>query len=296
MRWTDLAKRATALMPVEARHGGKQLAMAAAADQLGLTRQSLRNIVAAYRFLDSIDDEHKDVRVALSALNYTAVEIYSRWANYDRRAAYAHARQAAEQGLSVRSVIAAEKAARQMVAEPSVSLSRRLLAVRFEHSGFHPTHFRDDIERQIERCQRVAPGKSTVTWDWELTKNELSNALGIYEVITRFPPPGSLHDPFLSEVAVLEIGERAVDEGYQRQARDLLARAMAATTLYPIVICAAEKLDSLQKIAERLPAPLGVVGSALSTGGYAPLIVRTPNIGGIIFTCVEHAHRDLFGL
>ncbi len=292
MHWIEAAKRALDMSSEKLVHGAKQTEMARVASRLGYTRQSLQSVIAAYRFLESMA-AYPEVQRALSSLPYSSVEVYCRWARHDLLAANAHAIKAASHGLSVKAVIRAERKARPSMPATPGSLARFLTLEGGRRGGFRDVVFSAAIEAHLTRLG-VAKGPAS-NWGFSQVSDPYSLALGIREVITFYPAEARTSSPdrrWTHHVALVEVGERALAEGYRKQARGLMARGVAATTRYPIVLVVAPDYASLRGIAGMLPKPFDeVVGSR----GPAPFVTQADCIGGVMFTSTDTLWDDLYG-
>lgn len=291
MHWIEAAKKAKDLLPADLGYGEKQKTLAAVAEKVGLARQSLRNVLAAYDFLESVKADREAYR-NLASLPNTSVEVYARWFKYDPEAALEHAGRAVVDGLPVKTIIAAEKSARSAKAPPEIPLVGALVTYyrAHDHRG---VVFPEPIMRHLDALA-VEMGPASA-WSWDRVTDPFSLALGIREAMTFYPEHGpdwrhSKGAKWRHVVGVLEVGERALREGYRKLSKDLMARAIAGTVVYPVVLVIAPNEDALTEITGALPPPFSKQGGATRPSFFVP----APCIGGILFTSADRAWQDLY--
>lgn len=291
MHWIEAAKKAKDLLPADLGYGEKQKALAAVAEKVGLARQSLRNVLAAYDFLESMKADREAYR-NLASLPNTSVEIYARWFRYDPEAALEHAARAVLDGLPVKAIIAAEKSAKSAKAPPELPLAGALVTY-YREDGHRVVAFKEPIMRHL-KALAVEMGPASA-WSWDRVADPLSLALGIREAMTFYPehPQDWRPSPrgkWRHVVGVLEVGERALREGYRKLSKDVMARAIAGTVVYPVVLVVAPNEEALTEMTGALPRPFNKQGGATRPTFFTP----APCIGGILFTSAERARQDLY--
>lgn len=294
--WTKIAATARKLIPSSIDHGRRQAVMTEIASGFGLTRQSLRNILAAEAFMQRIRSSGTDTVEYLSRLPYTAVEIYARWHEYDPEASLNHARRAAFDGLSVKMTIAAEKMAREHHRQSPPSLGRQLERWAFDR-GRSLDNIRGDVLFHLSDLGGLSELKG---WSVAPTRDEYSKSLGVSEVIAQdgYWPSGELegNDPGAPfdilpprGIGIVPLGERSVAEGYRKQSRAVMAKAIAGSLRFGLVIVVAPSCTALRELTAVLPPPLGHD----ATGARPPLITLRRGLGALLFTQLETLGKDL---
>jgi hypothetical protein len=290
MIWMELAAKAKAMLPSRPSYGTKQKSMADAASSLGLTRQSLRNIIAAHDFILGLQQSDEAAYQALSETPYSAVEIYSRWAAYDRKAALAHAIWARKRGASVKSVIADEKAARSRARAAGASAGHSLEKLT------NPSGALFRLRRDVSSLLANA-GAADLSSNWASrdSAEPLAHAMMVRHVLTpltgeEWDKARRAGDMLLPGIGLLELGERSLAESYRKDAKDFLAKAIAATTIYALVLVVAPNENALMELIAALPHPYG---QRHSHDSRAQLIAVRSCLGSVMFTSWTTIERDL---
>jgi hypothetical protein len=286
----ELAAKAKAMLPPQPSYGRKQKSMAEAASSLGLTRQSLRNIIAAHDFLLGIQQSDDAAYKALSETPYSAVEIYSRWAAYDRKAALAHAIWARKRGASVKSVIADEKAARRRARATGTSAGNNLDKLTNPAGALF--RLRHDVSGLLANA-----GAADLASNWASrdSAEPFAHAMMVRNVLT--PLTGEdwdkarrAGDMLMPGIGLLELGERSLAESYRKDAKDFLAKAIAAATMYALILVVAPDENALMELIAALPQPFG---QPHSLDSKARLIAVRSCLGSVMFTSWPTIERDL---
>lgn len=291
MNWIEVAAKARSMLPERPAYGEKQSAMADAAKRLGMTRQSLRNILAAHDFLRTIEKTDPSAFEALRDTPYSAVEIYSRWSTYDRDTALRHAVWAKQKGASVKSIIADEKAARARAnTTPTASPLLRL------------------ISQNGALARLAAPGRELFSqlgldaegaqWTIRTPSDAFSAAMGVRTALTFLSTSDwdraagqEVTDSILPGIGLIELQKRTLAETYRKVSKDVLARAVAASTRYAMVMVVAPDSSALEQILPMLPRQY----DRRVTNGPAPMLRAAPCIGAVAFSSWETIDADISG-
>jgi len=269
--WTKQARAAEAALEGTGESRSREAAVAEVAARLGTTRLTLAKALQGLAIVDAVARRSSGTADLLSRLPLTLVDAYGRWVRRDRGGADAALTQAAAGKLSVRSFVAAERAARNLATEPGapnadgrlssfdqvLAERRRILEMtrqdifalplltRIEEGargfGLPPVPLRlldfdaaRDGPESVLRLARVGyfePGRHR---DKMARRSLFPAADSILELATRLDRAERARAAI---VAVIELTDYDLLDRYRTAARPLLFRAVAASLLYPVVIC-----------------------------------------------------------
>lgn len=289
--WISAGKRASSLLSSDMQHGERQKRTSEVAELLGIQRQTLRNLLAAYNFLIVVQNVDEVAYTALSRLPSAAVEVYSRWFARDHASALNHAKSAAHLGLSVREIMAAEKSARgpsyqQLSGARSFLNERRNLGQTYLTERNDIAEHWDAIGIEVPKVRDLRVAQC---------EDPIGRAFGVGELLTASNVTGlskvkiGPNVPWPHLVGIVEVGKRALAEGYRKEAKSSLTRAAAASLLYPLVLVLLPDADSMIAFNDGLPTldhfsispAKSKMQSAIELSGQ--LYVFAPQSGGVIF-------------
>ena len=264
--WISIAKHASALLSSPAAYGDRLKQRESVATELGVSRQTLRNYMAAYDFGLAIEKADANAAAQLWAMPATAVEIYARWAARDRDAALLHLKSVGH-SLSVAEIIKAEQEQRDRQSEPRQSLKETIATVL---DGWQPPtrQVRREIAAVLER--RQLPELVPSSLRWRVPERDFDRAMGVREV-------GQLHredldrntlaqerlrnylavrggGDILDLIATIQVGRSENADFYRGEAKPQLARAIAVGEIYPLVILLLPDTPALLEFESQLPA------------------------------------------
>lgn len=217
--WVDIAARGLERLATAAEHGSTMARRARVAEELGVSRQTLRNYIDCLRFVLDVDAVRPEAGIALRRFAATIVAVYSRWFRYDPDGALDHA--IAAQGLPATRIIAAEKAARRRLVPNEPSLLDRAMQGATGQAGPILAH-----AFALGRATGIVPRLEELS----IVENgdPLSAAMGAPRVLSG-GDGGTI-------VPVIELDRGSVGDGHRRSARATLARAALAAARHPLVI------------------------------------------------------------
>lgn len=282
--WVDKARRARDLLAEPVEHGQKLAARDRIARSLSLSRGTLDNYLAALDALERFGEIDPDLAAMVSRHSAAAVAALGRWVAYDLDGVRAFLR--SEPKASLRRTLAAEKAARlahgRVPPSPfSVfvhSLARHMpddyhlldrgsgppIASAFARVGLwpHPPVFGIDWEGPVEPYAAYF-GVSFV--------GRLHPELDPHGRHRPDPVPARQSERGFIIAGVIEVSHHELDEMYRRLARSVFAQAVAATTLYPLVIVFFPDAGARQAMAGNFPElPARLLPDAPVRSGQVP--------------------------
>lgn len=176
--WIEVAAKGMQRLESAYSHGNVMAARANAAQELGVSRQTLRNHIDCFRFVSEIEQRRPEAALALRSFSATVVAVYSRWYKYDPEGALDHA--IAARGLPAPTILAAEKAARKVLVPSTLSPMESVLLSASGSTAIRPSWpFGDSAPSSLDDLRL------------EENRDPLSLAMGVGKVLA-FHGEGSL--------------------------------------------------------------------------------------------------------
>jgi hypothetical protein len=268
MRWMDIAKRGKRDLSADAPHGTTLSRRSAVAQELGVTRQTLRNYIEALEFVQGMEATAPEAAAALARMNPTSIGVYARWVRRDQKAALAHAVRAADLGLSTAKIIAAERAARQALAHPATLVEKALDEDRAR--DMKVVHPKGPLATGLLRTLGNMPRFDALVLD--VPSDDLAGAMGVTNVLRwdgPFDDPGRKSSRFRPErepwfeqrrpdgpyevIGLVPVERGRAGDGHRRNARTVFAKAVVATSIFPAVVVMLENEEALAEFKAMLP-------------------------------------------
>lgn len=244
-RWLEIARKGRKLMETSTEQVGFLSYRSDVASDLGVSKGTLHNYVAALKFIEDLRPVSPDTAAALETFPASAVAVYERWWRRDAAAVCSHIDQAVKEGWTSRKVIADEAKAREAVRP------RSLLEIALGH-GQHdsPRVTSPVIGEAFRRTGSAAP--DFIDLAAVDNPNELSQALGVTQLLidgtTESQPGPSL------EIAVFEVGVGDSGRAHIRDARGILARATVAATVHTMALLLLQDVLAVADFGKALAA------------------------------------------
>lgn len=244
-RWLEIARKGRKLMETSTEQVGFLSYRSDVASDLGVSKGTLHNYVAALKFIEDLRPVSPDTAAALETFPASAVAVYERWWRRDAAAVCSHIDQAVKEGWTSRKVIADEAKAREAVRP------RSLTEIALDH-GQHDGPFGTSplIDEAFRRTGGAAP--DFVDLAAVENPNELSQALGVTQLLidgtTELQPGPSL------EIAVFEVGVGDSGRAHIRDARGILARATMAATVHTMALLLLQDVLAVADFGKALAA------------------------------------------
>jgi hypothetical protein len=208
--WMDIARRAAAMIG-EPSQGEKEAVLSASCSELKVPAKSLRSYLAAWRFVESLQGK---VRLNAAVMPAAAIEIIVRWQRHDAAGAMRAVEMYAAEKYTVRSLRAAEAAARPR--RPGLG-GRRLELV-----------YRDEIESRLFSLQAVwPPSHSPLDFGDDKTA-VLPNPSGKADLVVPLRFWKERNRPGKS-CAIVIVGPYTLKDLYRSRAMDWCLRALGLT-------------------------------------------------------------------
>jgi hypothetical protein len=268
MRWMEIAEQGQRVLSAEVPHGTTLSRRSAVAQELGVTGQTLSNYIDALKFVQELEATAPKASAAMSRLNPTSIAVYARWVRRDRRTALAHAIRAADEGLSTAKIIAAERAARQALARPATLVENALDEDRAR--DMKVVHPKGPLATGLLRTLGSMPRFDALVLD--VPSDDLAVAMGVTNVLRwdgPFDDPGRMSSRFQPErepwfaqrrsagpyevIGLVPVERGRAGDGHRRNARTVFAKAVVATSLFPVVVVMLEDEEALAEFKAMLP-------------------------------------------
>lgn len=244
-RWLEIARKGRKLLETSTEQVGFLSYRSDVASDLGVSKGTLHNYVAALKFIEDLRPVSPDTAAALETFPASAVAVYERWWRRDAAAVCRHIDQAVKEGWTSRKVIADEAKAREAVRP------RSLTEIALDHRQ-HVGHFVTSplIDEAFSRSGAAAP--DFIDLAAVENPNELSRALGVTQLLidgtTELQPGPSL------EIAVFEVGVGDSGRAHIRDARGILARATVAATVHTMALLLLQDVLAVADFGKALAA------------------------------------------
>jgi len=209
--WMAIAEKAATMIGDPAQ-GEKETALDAASAELKVSPKSLRSYLVARGFVELLEES---ARVQAMAMPAAAVEVIARWQRHDPKGALCAIDMYARGQHTVRSLLAAEAAARP----PRSGLGGRRLELVY----------RDEIEGRLGELQPVWPRSSRPLYFSDDKTAALPNPSGKADLVRplRYRKEGPAVGK--SGCAIIIVGPYTAVELYKRRAADWCLRALGLT-------------------------------------------------------------------
>ena len=292
IRWLELARAGRKGLAQREQSEPRQLQLDAVARQLNLTKGTLSNYLEAEEALGKLIERDPGLEKQLRNMPASSVITLERWARHDWEgmAAFLHS----EDRPSYRRVLAGEQRARLAQGRGPRS---HLTALIETMSSWNP-------RQVVAAADRVAPALQAATasmglgavrfmdLDWTAAPGPYEAALGLTHLgrldldledrdqrdwfFHGQVPDHACQDGILV-AGVIEVGPQALAENYRKTARLLWTRAVASSTVVPVVVVLFPDADArTQSVASfpQVPQRLSALGSSARQGWFRPLDAR----------------------
>lgn len=247
--WREVALAARKALDQSLPHGQKSERLARIAEGLNVTRGTLDNYLSALACLARLESLDATLSERLVGQSATAIASMGRWADYDQEGLLKFLEEHPRPRL--RQVLDAEKQARHQKGRVAANPFDQALADL--RAGPPPNGNSGQRLRPHGYLEGVLssfglPSVTPLQLDWDGEVPAYANALGLSRIgrlldkrlsgqrygHTRFPAWSE--EPGIPVMGVIEVGARALEEHYRREARALWNRMVASATLVPLVI------------------------------------------------------------
>lgn len=310
--WYQIAEQAKRAIGTPA-YGDVMFKREQVAAQYKLSRQTLRNYLASYDFVQAVQKEDAEVAETLTRLPSLAVETYSRWWARDKRSARDHIGRAARDKLTVRQIISEEVKSRP------AEQDQTLLSGLMKDWIFNPQHYPQESGNVVDIFESVRLRPVPL---YRLTPGPPSHPLGralSCSAELRWAPASTreLHQYIMRAttqqenepgaqfalVGVIEVPSNSrLADGGRRSAPTVFARAVAATMAYPLVLvlCPTEadrrelmaniRVQGMLDLPDKLPRLVDARGEKDSD----PVAKQTRPLGRVLYSSCENFANQWF--
>lgn len=296
-RWLDSARKAKLMLPASIPHGQKLAVMDKVARSLSLSRGTLDNYLAALAVIESFRANDPELAQLLEQHSMLAVASLGRWAGFDEKGMrdFLNERPAA----STRQVIQAERLARQRTSTSETPFER--LQSKMPTGVMKKEHAVAPLLSPLLRLAIEKAGMLSVGWDeieWRGRSEPYATAFGVSQVgvmalgleISRLDEiKGIQHERVNGDfqiVGLIEAPIYSLEELYRREAKSLWAKAVAATSLYPVAVILFDSPSARSAVLGNLLSP-----PARLTTGSAFGRKRVENAPPAMVRAVTHTGR-----
>ena len=236
-RWVEIAAEGMNRLETAAEHGSTMARRAQVAEDLGVSRQSLRNYMDCLRFVHQVDAIRPEAGTALRGFAATVVAVYSRWYRYDPVGALDHA--IAAKGMPATRIIAAEKVARRSLVTVEPTLLERAMENAKGLAG-------KAISKALARSVEIDAPLRIEELQIVPNVDALSIAMGAAKALST--ADGRLTMP------VIELDRGSVGDGHRRGARSALSRATLAAVRHPLIVVLLPDPAAIKEYISFLPS------------------------------------------
>jgi hypothetical protein len=247
----------------------KQKQLRILAQSHGVTWQTLKNYLNAFRFVEEMRVSNTELAKLLEDMPALAVEVFSRWSNYDIVGVNNAIRRAHKDSSSVRAIIQAEKKARAValpnagrVADPLFDVVERSYREKSKIQSRKDWRFFND--KNLRALQKTADQVGLMLAQipnlfWEPPTTDIDRWAGVdyqcnYQIDLYLDSyPFRVRDKEHGTICAINVAKYSIPDQYRREARTLHSQAISASSKYDFVIMLFPEQEAIDQVLIAAP-------------------------------------------